>query len=344
MASDQILANTGNTMALGRRLGLTGEQMGPIAQLTAGLSTQSGLGPDQIAQLYNSVKIGAADTGVSLDRLVESFQALQKSAGGAQVNTASLVEAQKALSAIAPQANVGQMFASQVGATGMSAMMTAGMLGMTPDAFARIQGDPMALMRANAAMVRNVDPAGSGTAGTLAAEMMLQKAGVDTSMMNPAQLTAFVGKLQRNDWAGAFADQQRIAADMARHRVTAAQYADAAASDTSGQTGIIGQLVATVNNLKQNLTMPVPPGAPVFHSAAQQAAWFAQHGRATPAAGASGGGATFVGTGTLTVDLIDAKTGRYLGTGTGTITAGGAGSTRQPIGHQSFGPSAHRHH
>jgi hypothetical protein len=336
----QLITNLGSTMAMGRLMGLGEGQMGPVAQLTAGLATRGNMDPQQIARLYQELVTASRGSNVSLTRLVESLQQLQQVAQGARVDVAGLTEAQRLLSRVAPQANIGQLIGGAVGATGTDAIRMGALLGLNAQQFAAAQGQPMQLLRAAAGLVQRVD---QGPMGTQVAELMLGQAGLNLSGLNPQQQAAFVALLQRGDITRAMAALPALRTQLAQGALGADAWQQAQAAATAGQTPALQRGRVAFENWLTNIFNAPPnqgtpyqaqPGVPNRFGVAPT----------QPIGGTVGlptqlpPGVSLNVTVTGSVTLRDSK-GRPLDTGALRATA-----TPQPAGYQTFGPPAPRHH
>ncbi len=231
-----LVGSVGATAMLARRSGV---DPGQLTSLTSTLAVQGGMGHEQINSLYqdlSNLSDAAGGSGPSLLRLVDSLKTLQSQTGGAAVNVAGLAAVSKMLGP--GYNNVGAMFAPAVSASGTNQLQQASLLGVSPDAYSRMQKNPAQLYDAIGRFVKQVDPKG-GQQGADVAEQVLSQTGlVNLSSLSPDKQRQFIDDLRAGKTnaaatlAGHLGDQAR------KRRVSEQQALATTARTTAGQTGL----------------------------------------------------------------------------------------------------------
>ncbi len=231
-----LVGSVGATAMLARR---SGGDPGQLTSLTSTLAVQGGMGHEQINSLFQdlgNLSDAAGGSGPSLLRLIDSLKALQSQTAGASVSLSGLAAVSKILGP--SYNNVGAMFAPAVGASGTNQLQQASLLGVSPDAYSRMQKNPAQLYDAIGRFVKQVDPKG-GQQGADVAEQVLSQTGlVNLSSLSPDKQRQFIDDLRAGKTnaaatlAGHLGDQAR------KRRVSEQQALATTARTTAGQTGL----------------------------------------------------------------------------------------------------------
>ncbi len=243
-----LVGSVGATAMLARNAGVDPSQITP---LTSALAVQGGMGHEQINSLYqdlSNLSDAAGGSGPSLLRLVDGLKTLQQQTGGAAVNVAGLAAVSKMLG---PGYNAGSVLSGAVGASGTNQLQQAAVLGMSPDAYARVQSKPAELSDTIGRFVRQIAPKGGVAQDDIAITALRTLGLVDFDGLNPAQQRALVDKQRQG---GAVAQERRLA-DQARGRHRTEQVALAAAAKaTEPQTSPRNRAGVLLQNVSADLT------------------------------------------------------------------------------------------
>jgi len=250
-----------NTFALTRLLGSS--DPAAATQLTGGLMTQGGMTGQEVNTTYQQLDKGATVSSQSLTRLVDALSTLQKTANGSRVNIEGLTAAQKLLSAVAPNANIGQVLGGAIGATGGQAIAQASLLGLSSDAqLQAVQAHPDQLYDRLATLAKRLD---RGKYGVEVTEGVLQSSGLaDLSGMNAQQQRAFVQQLATGKPGAAEALAKHYGQQVGPTLTTQDQSLGQWARATENNTSAVDRLTATgqdiIANILNGVATPISAG------------------------------------------------------------------------------------
>jgi len=263
----QLNAGLANTFALTRLLGSSDPTA--VTGLTSSLMTQGGMTGQQVNTTYQQLDKGATVSGQSLTRLVDALSTLQKTANGSRVNIEGLTAAQKLLSAVAPNANIGQVLGGAIGATGGQAIAQASLLGLSSDSqLANLQAHPDQLYDRLSVLARKLD---KGRYGPEVTESVLQSSGLaDLSGMNAQQQRAFVQQLVTGKPGAAEALAKQYGQQAGPTLTTQDQWLTKSAQSTENNTSAMDRMTVAFQNGVAQILNAATPGASAGGTAATQ--------------------------------------------------------------------------
>jgi len=251
-----LVGSVGATAMLARRSGV---DPGQVTPLTSALSVQGGMGHEQLSAAYqdlSNLSDAAGGSGPSLLRLIDSLKTLEQQTGGAAISLSGLAAVSKILG---PSYNPGAALAGAIGSSGTNQLQQAAVLGMSPDAYARVQKDPARLSDAIGGFVRQIAPKGGVAQDDIAITTLRTLGLVNFDGMNPAQQRALVDRQRQG---GAVAEAARLAAQATRRRVSEQAALGGAARTTAGQTGLRERVGIALDNRITQTFNPDPQSDP----------------------------------------------------------------------------------
>lgn len=220
-----------------------------LTRLTSTLSVQGGMDTNGLSQLFQQLsdisKIGGQGAP-SVLRLVDALQSLVTATGTANVNVSGLAAVQ---SKLGPAFNAGQVLAPAIGASGLQAVQTAGVLGVSADRLAQLQKDPAALYTQIGQFAAHIDPSHTRQGAEIAAGVLQDNKLINMQGLSPQRRVDLVNDLI----AGRTGDAERLTGVYTRRataaRTTPERFAGGAAKKGEIQTGLPGRATIEAQNI-----------------------------------------------------------------------------------------------